>query len=79
MQIWLWYFRIRGKLGSLLMVVLMIGMLAAFVAGTYLPYKTVPFVFISMPVVFTIGFYFFPETMQQYLKQGKTEVTIRYI
>lgn len=56
------------------MMILVTGILASFIVGTYLPYTSVPFIFIGLPIVFLIGFVFFPDTAQQNLKRGNREV-----
>lgn len=56
------------------MLILVTGILAAYIAGTYLKYTTVPYVFICLPIVFLMGFSFFPDTMQQNLKKGNHKV-----
>lgn len=66
--------RIRGRLGSLMMVTLTTGILFAFVTGTYLKYSVIPKIFIALPVVFFAAFIFLPETPQHFLYRNNPEV-----
>lgn len=59
--------RIRGALGSYLMVFVSFGILVSFVAGTYLPYASVPYVFIFLPVLYVLGVLWLPDTCPQLL------------
>lgn len=67
-------FRIRGALGSLLMVICCSGILLSFIAGSYLDYGTVPYVFIFLPLIFMIGFLFLPETPHNLLARNNFKV-----
>lgn len=67
-------YRIRGRLGSLLMLSVTIGILFGFIAGTYLTYYLVPKIFLPLPIVFFVLFIFFPETPQYYIKRKSFDV-----
>lgn len=66
--------RIRGRLGSLLMLSVTIGILFGFIAGTYLQYFLVPKLFLPLPIVFFVLFIFFPETPQYFIQRKSFEV-----
>ncbi|XP_031623618.1 facilitated trehalose transporter Tret1-like [Contarinia nasturtii] len=61
--------RIRGRLASLLMLNVTIGILFGFIAGTYLSYYLVPKIFLPLPIVFFASFIFFPETPQYFIER----------
>lgn len=68
---------IRGTLGSLLLVNCNIGVLLAFIAGAYVDYRTIPYVMISLPIIFFIAFACMPDTPQHLLSVNKVEVTLK--
>lgn len=72
-------FRIRGTLGSLLLVCTNIGTLMSFVAGAYIEYSLFPCIMIVFPLMFLIAFYFLPETPQYLLQLDKVEVSDPHI
>lgn len=47
-----------------MMVICCTGILLSYIAGTYISYQYVPYVFIVLPVIFLATFMFFPETPQ---------------
>lgn len=53
------------------MVFVSLGIFMSFVAGTYIPYAHVPFVFIALPVLFIIGQLFLPDTCPQLLVRDR--------
>lgn len=52
------------------------GFLLAFIAGHYLAYETVPFVWMGIPIIFLCIFQMFPETPFYLLKHNNAEVGI---
>ncbi|KAJ6633527.1 Facilitated trehalose transporter Tret1 [Pseudolycoriella hygida] len=73
--------RIRGTLGSLLLVCSNVGILFSFVAGCYVSYEIFPYVMIVFPLIFLFSFYFLPETPQYLLQQDKVkeaEIALRF-
>lgn len=68
--------RIRGRLGSLLMLNVTIGILLGFIAGTHLPYDMVPKIFLPLPLIFFVLFCFYPETPQFFISRKKFDVRI---
>lgn len=66
---------IRGKLSSFSYAARNIGILIAYILGPLLPYKIVPCVYVTVPIVFVIWFAFFPNTPQFHLKQGNFQVS----
>ncbi|XP_037038802.1 facilitated trehalose transporter Tret1-like [Bradysia coprophila] len=65
--------RIRGTLGSLLLVCSNIGILMSFIAGAYVKYSLFPCIMIVFPLMFIISFYFLPETPQYLLQHDKVK------
>lgn len=65
---------IRGQLGSFLVFTGNIGMLSAYICGTFLKYDVVPWVFFPFPVIFFIVFLKMPETPIFLMQQGHYEV-----
>lgn len=65
---------VRGSLGSLLVLSANIGILIAFVAGNYVTYNISPIIHASLPILFFMAFWFFPESPQYLMKIGKEEV-----
>lgn len=50
------------------------GILFAYIFGAILQYKTVPYVFGAVPIVYAIWFYFLPNTPQFLLQKSKLKV-----
>lgn len=73
-----WNYRIRGRLGSLLMLCVSIGILFGFTFGTYLAYFLVPKIFAPLPILFFAAFFFFPETPQYFISRKNFEVQKLY-
>lgn len=65
---------VRGALSSTLMLTGNLGILAAFVIGTYSSYFATPMFAIVMNVLFVIMFSFFPETPLFLMKENKIRV-----
>jgi MFS family permease len=67
--------RVRGSLGSLLVFTCNFGILFGYVAGYFFDYVTSAWLFLPLPVIFFVGFLFFPETPVYLLKRNK--ITVR--
>lgn len=63
--------RVRGTIGSFLVLSCNIGILIVFILGNFLPYKAVPLVLALLPIIFLIGVLFLPETPQHLIKYKK--------
>lgn len=77
-SLFLSYYRIRGTLGSILLVCTNVGILLSFIAGTFIDYSLFPYVMIAFPLIFLISFYFLPETPQYLLEHDKAKVSDAY-
>lgn len=55
------------------MITINIGILIGFLAGTYLPYRTVPLVMLAFPTVFLCAGFLLPDTPQSLLRHGNLE------
>lgn len=71
--------RIRGFLGSLLVLICNAGILLAYILGNFVDYTTFPIIFLIFPIVFFIGFIFLPETPQYLFKTGNEMVFALFI
>lgn len=54
--------KIRGTLGSTLILSCNFGLLLSYILGNYLSYFVIPMICMAFPVIFLIGFYFMPDT-----------------
>ncbi|CAB0038887.1 unnamed protein product [Trichogramma brassicae] len=68
---------IRGLLGSLLVFAINIGILLAFVAGTYMSYVLFHVFCMVFPVLFAVSFFFLPETPVYLLKRNRISEATR--
>lgn len=66
--------RIRGTLGSTLVLSCNIGLLLAFIFGEYCTYDFTPIFVMASTLIFLLGFYFFPETPAVLFKRNRLEV-----
>lgn len=66
--------RIRGTLGSMLMLACNFGILLAFVAGHVCSYETQPLLLMGGCVAYLVGVLCLPETPQYLLRIGEQEV-----
>lgn len=64
--------RIRGRLGSYLILFLSVGMLIVFIAGTFLSFFTVPLVMLIFPTLFFILVLFLPDTPPSLILRNKS-------
>lgn len=53
------------------MIFISFGILVSFVAGTYLPYAWVPYVFIFLPLLYVLGLFCMPDTCPQLLAHDR--------
>lgn len=51
------------------------GVLLGFIGGSYIPFAVNPWIMLSLPVVYLVGFWFVPDTPQQLLRWRKFEVS----
>ncbi|XP_055545641.1 facilitated trehalose transporter Tret1-like [Wyeomyia smithii] len=65
--------KLRGMLGSMLVITLNGGILVGFILGNYLEYFTVPAVMLAFPVLFVGATCPLPETPYSLLKQNRIE------
>jgi MFS family permease len=71
--------RVRGRLGSMLVLSCNIGILFAYVAGYFVNYVESACIMLPIPIVFFIGFLFFPDTPTYLVKAKKFTVMFSYI
>lgn len=72
-------FRIRGKLGSMALLIRSIGYMVAFIVGAYIEYSIVPFVYLGIPIVFFAFVLYLPNTAPYLMRTGKCEVSFHLI
>lgn len=65
---------IRGRLASFSQLSRNFGVLISYTVGAVLPYHMQPCIFIFVPIIFGIWFFFLPNTPQYHLKKGQIEV-----
>lgn len=73
------FYRVRGTLGSTIVLNCNFGILLAFVLGDYCDFYTTPKFVIVLTCVFTILFYFFPESPSFLMKQCRDAVNVHII
>lgn len=71
--------RIRGALGSMLMLSYNFGVLFSFILGHYCTYFTIPKVVVALTALYASLFVLFPESPIQLLKRNKISVSKNYI
>lgn len=64
---------IRGSLTSLSMLSWNIGALIAYILGAFVEYHIIPYICISMPVIFAVIFIMLPNTPRFYLARGEVQ------
>lgn len=67
--------RIRGTLGSFLVLTAALGTLMAFIFGEYCTYNFTPIFAIALSLIFLCGFYFFPESPAALFKINQMDVS----
>lgn len=72
----LWIRRIRGTMGTLSAIMRNSGILLAYIIGALLDYNQIPFVFICLPLLFIVNFWFLPSTPQYFIRCGHFEVIL---
>lgn len=72
-------YRVRGRLGSTLMFGCNIGILIAYILGTYLSYSTVPIVLLIITVLFMCGAIVIPDSPLYLMKKSQFEVGFNLI
>ncbi|CAD7088659.1 unnamed protein product [Hermetia illucens] len=63
--------KIRGMLGSLLVMNFNGGILCGFILGSYLSYSLFPRIIIALSVIFAVLIFFLPDTPQYYIRRKK--------
>lgn len=66
--------KVRGTLGSTLILSCNTGLLLSYIFGTYFNYFVVPIICMGFPVIFMIGFVFMPDTPKYLADNNKIEV-----
>ncbi|XP_055295169.1 facilitated trehalose transporter Tret1-like [Sitodiplosis mosellana] len=72
---------IRGRLGSFSPLSRNTGVLIVYILGATIPYKIVPCIFVFIPIIFGILFFFLPNTPQYLLEKGqvlKAEKSLKF-
>lgn len=66
--------KVRGTLGSTLILSCNSGLLLSYILGNYLSYFVIPMICMAFPVIFLIAFYFMPDTPTFFADKNKFEV-----
>lgn len=70
---------IRGSLTSLSMLSWNIGALIAYILGAFVEYHYIPYICITMPIIFAVIFIMLPNTPRYYLAKGEIQVKQSFI
>ena len=73
--------RVRGRLGSAFVFSSTLGVLMAYIIGTYLDYDIIPWLYLPFPIIFLIGSVFMPESpmfLTQKLQFNDAETSYRF-
>lgn len=65
------FFRVRGRLGSMIMVSVNTGVLVGYILGSNVEYYIAPYFVIPLPVCYIIGNLFLPDTPFFLIRKGK--------
>lgn len=72
--------RIRGRLGSVYVFSVAIGILFAYTCGTFFSYEMLPFLFAPFSILFLIGSIFYPDSAHFFVKVLRNSVnTMKFI
>lgn len=71
-------YRIRGKLGSMALLIRSIGYMVAFIIGAYVDYSIVPFIYLGIPILFFTTLLYLPNTPSHLIKIKKYEVSFNF-
>lgn len=69
--------KVRGTLGSTLILSCNTGLLLSYIFGTFFNYFVVPKICMGFPVLFLIGFFFMSETPKYLADNNKIEVLLQ--
>lgn len=70
---------IRGKLSSIPYLFRLFGISFSYIAGAYIDFRIIPYVFVPVPILFSVLFTFLPDTPQQLLRTNQFEVSDVYM
>lgn len=65
---------LRGRLGSLTVLARNLGVLLAYIVGSFVEYEIIPVIFIYIPIIYTVCLFFLPNTPQYHLSKGNFKV-----
>lgn len=69
-------FSIRGQLNSYMQIFFFSGVLLGYIGSSYLSYALNPWIMLALPVIFSVGFWFIPDTPQQLLRGNRIDVSM---
>lgn len=67
--------KIRGRLGSIYVFSVAIGILFAYTCGTFFSYQMLPFIYGPIPILFLVGSIFHPDSAHFFLKIARNVVS----
>lgn len=70
----MWFSRVRGVLGSMLIFAENIGIVASYLMGNFCDYNVAPGIAIGLSIIFGLSFAVFPETPAYLMKQNEVIV-----
>lgn len=68
-------FSIRGQLNSVNYLFRLFGISLAFIAGAYVEFRIVPYLFVPFPIIFAVLFVLLPNTPQHLLRTNQLQVS----
>lgn len=69
---------VRGTVGTFLVLFCNVGVLAAFILGTYLPCRIVAWILSTLPLAYLCGVIFVPESPQYLASKNDVKVSTTY-
>lgn len=75
---WIFFWKsysIRGRLGSFTQLSLNVGLFAVYTLGAIVDYKSIPCIFVLVPVLYVIAFISLPDTPMHYLRNDRLSVS----
>lgn len=67
-------FSIRGRLTSMAVLSMNMGISIAYILGAYVDFHYIPYVCVPIPIVFAVSFIFLPNTPRYHIRKGDIQV-----
>lgn len=73
-QLFFYFASIRGRLTSFVLLSMNVGLLIAYVLGAYVQYEYIPYICVTIPIIFAVSFSMLPNTPRYHLAAGNIQV-----